>query len=125
MKISDDELAQLQKLFADADKVYLESNKCHWQTSKRVSPEVVAAALVELQQYREERRWRKVSEELPEILPNVVQVEVWKSGMIRPVMMDVPVLLAAVKIGKFGANDVFEYYWRPLPMDLPEEVKCR
>ncbi len=133
MKISDEVLTEILKLFTDADKVYIESNSCFWQISKQVSPERLALALIELQQLREERRLRDIKSAPRDRTSILLKVKdapflpdrcedlagIWLVGRSDS-MGDWGF---AAPVGYGGIPDKWIEGWLPLPIGLPEEDK--
>jgi len=110
MKISDENLAAKIK-----DLTRLINRPCHVMP---YGASETRALLEELQQHREEKRWRKIEEELPPL--ELSSVLIFKPGMKRPQIMDVDIIHAGQRHPLTKERDD-QYFWWPLPTDLPEE----
>lgn len=119
MKISDEELLQaINKEHCDAIARYLAHDQRHHQ--------IVESALQELQQLREERRWRDISELNEASAPQFFQVRDKANVNPMPFWLMDGILCTWAEdqdgIGDVSIEMAQEWYthWRPLPMDLPE-----
>lgn len=114
MKISDEKLEEL------IDKVSVSSLPLYGLDA--------LAAFRELQQYREERRWRTIDELSETTAPQFFQLSVSDAKTVNPMpfwLRDGVLCTWAEDqdgIGDVSVKMVQEWYthWRPLPMDLPE-----